>query len=50
MGIFNKQAYQPQSKWPIVYDNNYNISFLKLEKLHSFDSGKWGNIYHFLSG
>uniref|UniRef100_V9KWR9 Histone deacetylase 11 n=1 Tax=Callorhinchus milii TaxID=7868 RepID=V9KWR9_CALMI len=38
----------PQSSWPIVYSPGYNISFLGLEKLHPFDSGKWGKIIKFL--
>ncbi|CAH1401065.1 unnamed protein product [Nezara viridula] len=33
-------------KWPIVYSNHYNVRFYGIEKLHPFDSGKWGNIYH----
>lgn len=35
-------------QWPIVYHPTYNIGFLGLEKLHPFDSGKWGKIYRFL--
>ncbi|KAK3578775.1 hypothetical protein CHS0354_035683 [Potamilus streckersoni] len=35
-------------KWPIVYDPQYNIGFLGLEKLHPFDAGKWGRVYKFL--
>ncbi|XP_067907896.1 histone deacetylase 11 isoform X2 [Heterodontus francisci] len=38
----------PSTQWPIVYSPDYNISFLGLEKLHPFDSGKWGKIVHFL--
>jgi hypothetical protein len=29
---------------PIVYNENYDISFLKLEKLHPFDTHKWSKI------
>ncbi|XP_072328640.1 histone deacetylase 11 isoform X2 [Scyliorhinus torazame] len=36
------------TQWPIVYSPDYNISFLGLEKLHPFDSGKWGKIVYFL--
>uniref|UniRef100_H2YUR3 Histone deacetylase domain-containing protein n=1 Tax=Ciona savignyi TaxID=51511 RepID=H2YUR3_CIOSA len=36
------------TKWPIVYHDSYNISFLGLQNLHPFDSGKWGKIYQFL--
>lgn len=31
-------------QWPIIYDVNYNVSFLGLEKFHIFDAKKWGNI------
>lgn len=41
---------QPDSKVPIVYDDIYNISFMKLEKLHPFDSCKWGKIVNILEG
>ena len=37
-------------QWPIVYSPHYNISFLGFEKLHPFDSGKWGKVYNFLKG
>ena len=33
---------------PIVYSSTYNIGFLGLEKLHPFDSGKWGRIFTML--
>ncbi|CAG5121811.1 unnamed protein product, partial [Candidula unifasciata] len=33
------------TQWPIVYSPMYNISFWGLEKLHPFDSKKWGRIY-----
>jgi histone deacetylase 11 len=36
------------SQWPIIYSTNYNIGFLYLEKLHPFDSSKWGSIINFL--
>lgn len=32
------------SKLPIVYSRHYNIHFFGLEKLHPFDSTKWGNV------
>ncbi|KAM3914826.1 histone deacetylase 11 [Leptodactylus fuscus] len=38
----------PISRWPIVYSTDYNITFIGLEKLHPFDSGKWGKIINFL--
>ncbi|XP_071984238.1 histone deacetylase 11 isoform X2 [Engystomops pustulosus] len=38
----------PTSRWPIVYSTDYNITFIGLEKLHPFDSGKWGKIINFL--
>ncbi|BFZ10907.1 hypothetical protein BsWGS_13946 [Bradybaena similaris] len=42
------QQYQfeiKDTKWPIVYSPVYNIGFCGLEKLHPFDSGKWGRIF-----
>ncbi|XP_072239040.1 histone deacetylase 11 isoform X3 [Leuresthes tenuis] len=38
----------PQACLPIVYHPDYNITFMGLEKLHPFDSGKWGKVIHFL--
>jgi len=38
------------SQWPIIYHPIYNISFLGFEKMHPFDSGKWGKIHQFLIG
>ncbi|XP_056380168.1 histone deacetylase 11-like isoform X3 [Hyla sarda] len=38
----------PASLWPIVYSTDYNITFIGLEKLHPFDSSKWGKIVNFL--
>ncbi|XP_073055279.1 histone deacetylase 2 isoform X2 [Primulina eburnea] len=38
----------PASKVPLVYSSSYNISFLGIEKLHPFDSSKWGRICQFL--
>ncbi|XP_053324929.1 histone deacetylase 11 [Spea bombifrons] len=38
----------PPTCWPIVYSPNYNISFLGLERLHPFDSGKWGKVIGYL--
>ncbi|XP_077308317.1 histone deacetylase 11 isoform X2 [Lithobates pipiens] len=38
----------PATCWPIVYSSNYNITFIGLEKLHPFDSGKWGKVINFL--
>ena len=37
-------------QWPIVYSTDYNIGFLGMEKLHPFDSGKWGKVFNFLRG
>ena len=37
-------------QWPIVYSEHYNIGFLYLERLHPFDSKKWGAIVQFLRG
>ncbi|XP_071816384.1 histone deacetylase 11-like isoform X2 [Apostichopus japonicus] len=37
-------------QWPIVYRKEYNLGFLGLEKLHPFDSAKWGKIFNILKG
>lgn len=34
--------------WPIIYTDEYNISFAGLERMHPFDSGKWGKICKYL--
>ncbi|KAK6236745.1 hypothetical protein SCA6_012082 [Theobroma cacao] len=36
------------SKVPIIYSSYYDISFLGIEKLHPFDSSKWGRVCRFL--
>lgn len=38
----------PLSKVPLIYSTTYDISFLGMEKLHPFDSSKWGRICKFL--
>ncbi|KAK6912809.1 Histone deacetylase domain [Dillenia turbinata] len=38
----------PPSKVPVIYSTSYNIAFLGIEKLHPFDSSKWGRICCFL--
>ncbi|XP_057516406.1 histone deacetylase 2 [Amaranthus tricolor] len=38
----------PPSKVPLIYSSAYNIAFLGMEKLHPFDSSKWGRICQFL--
>ncbi|GAB2275822.1 histone deacetylase [Dionaea muscipula] len=38
----------PSSKVPIIYSTAYDIAFLGIEKLHPFDSSKWGRICQFL--
>ncbi|KAK4274584.1 hypothetical protein QN277_017782 [Acacia crassicarpa] len=38
----------PLSKVPLIYSNSYDIAFLGIEKLHPFDSSKWGRICQFL--
>ncbi|KAI6224392.1 Hist-deacetyl domain-containing protein [Aphelenchoides fujianensis] len=35
---------ETEGKLPIVYSSAYNIHFLGLEKLHPFDSKKWGHV------
>uniref|UniRef100_A0ACD5WY77 Uncharacterized protein n=1 Tax=Avena sativa TaxID=4498 RepID=A0ACD5WY77_AVESA len=39
----------PGSKAPVVYSAAYDIAFLGIEKLHPFDSSKWGRICRFLT-
>uniref|UniRef100_T1IVB9 Histone deacetylase 11 n=1 Tax=Strigamia maritima TaxID=126957 RepID=T1IVB9_STRMM len=39
---------ETDGKWPLIYATQYDISFMGLEKLHPFDAGKWGRVYHFL--
>ncbi|XP_074317320.1 histone deacetylase 2 [Silene latifolia] len=39
----------PSTKVPVIYSSSYDISFLGLEKLHPFDSSKWGRICEFLA-
>ena len=35
-------------QWPIVYSSVYNIGFMGFEKMHPFDSGKWGKVHQYL--
>jgi histone deacetylase 11 len=48
--ILNSKLYFdiPPSKVPVIYSSVYDISFLGIEKLHPFDSSKWGRICQFL--
>lgn len=48
-GIYEKAALEPR-QWPIVYSSHYNIGFMGLQRLHPFDSGKWGKIFDHLQG
>ncbi|ERN16365.1 hypothetical protein AMTR_s00052p00064740 [Amborella trichopoda] len=38
----------PPNKVPVVYSPSYDISFMGIEKVHPFDSSKWGRICQFL--
>ncbi|XP_077210111.1 histone deacetylase 2 isoform X2 [Tasmannia lanceolata] len=38
----------PPTKLPVIYSSSYDIAFLGIEKLHPFDSSKWGRICRFL--
>lgn len=38
----------PASKVPVIFSSSYDIAFLGMEKLHPFDSSKWGRICRFL--
>ena len=40
---------QKKEKLPIVYSDEYNISFMGLENLHPFDSKKYGRVFEMLS-
>lgn len=48
--IFSSKLYfdVPLYKAPIIYSTSYDIAFLGIEKLHPFDSSKWGRICQFL--
>ncbi|XP_035442927.1 histone deacetylase 11 [Spodoptera frugiperda] len=37
-----------EDQWPLVYDDNYNVSFMGLERFHVFDAKKWRNIIQYL--
>ncbi|CAI5468049.1 unnamed protein product, partial [Closterium sp. Yama58-4] len=37
-----------EEKSPLVYCDDYNVRLFGIEKLHPFDSGKWGRIVRFL--
>jgi len=39
----------PDGKLPVVYSDSYNITFWGIEKLHPFDSQKYGRIAGFLT-
>ncbi|GLT57615.1 hypothetical protein SLA2020_305750 [Shorea laevis] len=39
----------PLSKVPVIYSPSYDIAFLGIEKLHPFDSSKWGRVCRFLT-
>ncbi len=41
---FSKKAYEAYPKVPIVYADQYNIGFWGLERLHPFDSAKYGKV------
>lgn len=47
--LYERARIEPH-QWPIVYSGNYNIGFMGIQKLHPFDSGKWGKIFNFLQG
>lgn len=34
-----------EPKWPIIYSPDYNISFAGLERLHPFDTHKYGRVH-----
>ena len=56
--VFGKDGQTPRlyeqelnpNQLPIVYSSAYNIGFLGMERIHPFDSGKWGKVYQHLVG
>jgi hypothetical protein len=48
-GIYEIAELEPR-QWPIVYSSQYNIGFMGLQRLHPFDSAKWGKIFDHLQG
>ncbi len=46
--FFAKESEQVQNKVPLVFHKDYDISLLGLEKLHPFDSCKYGKVYDYL--
>ncbi|CAI8052390.1 Histone deacetylase 11, partial [Geodia barretti] len=46
-GIYEIAELEPR-QWPIVYSSQYNIGFMGLQRLHPFDSAKWGKIFDHL--
>ena len=44
-GFQKKKNYDPTPASRIVYHPSYNISFCGIEKIHPFDSQKYGNVY-----
>ncbi|XP_072985948.1 histone deacetylase 2 isoform X3 [Typha latifolia] len=38
----------PLPKVPVIYSSSYDIAFFGIEKMHPFDSSKWGRICQFL--
>ncbi|CAG0890656.1 unnamed protein product [Cyprideis torosa] len=34
--------------WNLIYSSNYDVGFMGLEKLHPFDTKKWGRVFKFL--
>jgi histone deacetylase 11 len=46
--FYAAKGYFVQSKVPIVFHPYYDIGFFGVEKLHSFDSKKYGKVYKYL--
>ena len=44
-GFQKKMTYDPAPSSRIIYHPNYNISFCGLERMHPFDSQKYGNVF-----
>lgn len=47
--LYSTQQYDGSNHCPVIYADEYNISFFGIERLHPFDSKKWMRVYHYLN-
>ncbi|XP_064489379.1 histone deacetylase 11-like isoform X2 [Ornithodoros turicata] len=45
---YRPQGFDPDTRLPVVYCPAYNITFFGLERVHPFDSSKWGKVFSYL--